>query len=419
MKLLLLFLLTTVGSSAKSLFSRTYSPTDVPNPMLHPEACGRSGVPKSAICDPSLLLLKDNKDVIEGFINGVVGAVVAVAIVDEMTPSFVAGDDKEVAAKRFAKSLHDDWGVGDKDTNNGILIFLSINDRTVYISTGAGVKGKVTAQYVDYLISEMKPDLKAGNYGTAIEKTVTQIRLIMSDQSDIAKRISSGEWSDNWFIGLLVAGGLAVSGVAVHNTRKLNQLRRGRVALDKFMSEVEEASDHKKFISESCPICLEQFSTFRAAGDGHVEEANAEGNVYNKLSTTGDTEEVGKKKDLEVGISPTTSGVKDDSPKRAMALHCGHVFCYGEHPPISIFSSHLSSTHYSLNYQHYGIIVIDALFTCLTYVTQLFCSIAGYRVLERIFEDEGRYEVSYLSRTCIRGSSSSASSAYTSPTTSK
>ena len=414
MKLLLLFLITTVGSSAKSLFSRTYSPTDVPNPMLHPEACGRSGVPKSAICDPSLLLLKDNKDVIEGFINGVVGAVVAVAIVDEMNPSFVAGDDKEVAAKRFAKSLHDDWGVGDKDTNNGILIFLSINDRTVYISTGAGVKGKVTAQYVDYLISEMKPDLKAGNYGTAIEKTVTQIRLIMSNQM-----IMSNQSDDNWFIGLLVAGGLAVLGVGVHNTRKLNQLRRGRVALDKFMSEVEEASDHKKFISESCPICLEQFSTFRAAGDGHVEEANAEGNVYNKLSTTGDTEEVGKKKDLEVGISPTTSGVKDDSPKRAMALHCGHVFCYGEHPPISIFSSHLSSTHYSLNYQHYGIIVIDALFACLTYVTQLFCSIAGYRVLERIFEDEGRYEVSYLSLTCIRGSSSSASSAYTSPTTSK
>lgn len=341
MKLLLLLLLISVGESAKSLFSKTYSPVDVPNPMLNPEMCGRSGVPKSAICDPSLLLLKDNKDVIEGFINGVVGAEVAVAIVDQMSHSFVAGDEVEVAAKRFAKSLHDDWGVGNKETNNGILIFLSINDRAVYISTGAGVKGKVTAQYVEYLISDMKPDLKAGNYGTAIEKTVTQIRLIMSDQSDIGKRISSGEWGDNWFIGLLFAGGLTVMGVAAQNTRKLNQLRRGRMALDKFMTEVEEASDNKKFLSESCPICLEQFSTLRPPNDGHVEEAGAEGAVYSKLSNS-DTEEASRKKDPEVGLPPSPStGVKDDSPKRAMALHCGHVFCFGESQPIPLILYHV------------------------------------------------------------------------------
>jgi uncharacterized membrane protein YgcG len=39
--------------------------------------------------------------------------------------------DPAEAAQAFAKSLHDAWGVGDAQCNNGVLLLLSIGDRQV------------------------------------------------------------------------------------------------------------------------------------------------------------------------------------------------------------------------------------------------------------------------------------------------
>lgn len=39
--------------------------------------------------------------------------------------------DPAAAAQAFAKSLHDAWGVGDAQCNNGVLLLLSVGDRQV------------------------------------------------------------------------------------------------------------------------------------------------------------------------------------------------------------------------------------------------------------------------------------------------
>lgn len=41
------------------------------------------------------------------------------------------GQDPAEAAQSFAKALHDAWGVGDAQCNNGVLLLLSIGDRQV------------------------------------------------------------------------------------------------------------------------------------------------------------------------------------------------------------------------------------------------------------------------------------------------
>lgn len=51
---------------------------------------------------------------------------------------FPAGTAPADAAHAFAKDLHARWGVGDAACNNGVLLLLSIQDRQVYVSTGAG-----------------------------------------------------------------------------------------------------------------------------------------------------------------------------------------------------------------------------------------------------------------------------------------
>jgi Modulator of levamisole receptor-1 len=55
---------------------------------------------------------------------------VAVALMERM--AIAPGQDPAAAAQSFAKDLHDAWGVGDAQCNNGVLLLLSIGDRQVH-----------------------------------------------------------------------------------------------------------------------------------------------------------------------------------------------------------------------------------------------------------------------------------------------
>ena len=54
---------------------------------------------------------------------------VAIALVKSM--KLQDGRDEAQQAEFFAKSLHNGWGVGDATCNNGLLLFLSQDDRQV------------------------------------------------------------------------------------------------------------------------------------------------------------------------------------------------------------------------------------------------------------------------------------------------
>lgn len=60
-------------------------------------------------------------------------AQVAVAVMRTMdVPS---GQDAAAEAQLFAKALHDAWGVGLRECNNGVLLLLSVDDRQVSSSS--------------------------------------------------------------------------------------------------------------------------------------------------------------------------------------------------------------------------------------------------------------------------------------------
>lgn len=47
-------------------------------------------------------------------------------------------------ARNFAKQLMDRWGVGDHRCLNGVLLLLAVEDRQVYIATGAGARVRLS-----------------------------------------------------------------------------------------------------------------------------------------------------------------------------------------------------------------------------------------------------------------------------------
>ena len=90
---------------------------------------------------------------------------VAVAIMRKFVME--PGMDANVAAERFAKQLHDSWGVGDPACNNGVLFLLALENRQLYFSTGKGASGHLTDGMLDTIISSVRPLLRAAKYVSA------------------------------------------------------------------------------------------------------------------------------------------------------------------------------------------------------------------------------------------------------------
>ncbi len=65
----------------------------------------------------------------------------------------------------YALKVLRDWKIGNKKTNNGLLILAAINDHKVYIATGYGMEGAVPDITAKEIIdNEITPSFKEGNF---------------------------------------------------------------------------------------------------------------------------------------------------------------------------------------------------------------------------------------------------------------
>jgi len=256
------------------LGSSGWSPDLVPNPMADPTACGRPSVARSQVCDMDGLLSHESKDVVEGYINQNKKAQLAVLIINRMSQSYLDsnGNDIDKAGGRFARTIHDKWGVGDQTRNDGGLVFLSIQDRFAYISRGSGISRQLNSANIDGIISHMRPHLRKKDYEKALSTAVVEINLLLDGKPvDMSNSSDSTDW---WFVIIFVVIVVVLAYNSWSQWNRMQQLTRGREALTRLMQEVNLAqaeaseaehgrddSSHqpKVFASKSCPICLEDF----------------------------------------------------------------------------------------------------------------------------------------------------------------
>jgi uncharacterized protein len=70
------------------------------------------------------------------------------------------GDD---AIEDYALKILRDWGVGNKKTNNGVVILAAIKERKVWISTGYGLEGSIPDLTAKEIVdNEIIPNFKGG-----------------------------------------------------------------------------------------------------------------------------------------------------------------------------------------------------------------------------------------------------------------
>ncbi|MEO6000279.1 MAG: TPM domain-containing protein [Chitinophagaceae bacterium] len=76
----------------------------------------------------------------------------------------------------YALKILRDWGVGNKKTNNGIVILAAINDRKVKIEVGYGMEGSVPDITAKQIIdNEITPNFRQNNYYRGFDEAASAI----------------------------------------------------------------------------------------------------------------------------------------------------------------------------------------------------------------------------------------------------
>eukprot|EP01084_Bolivina_argentea_P015268 28547_1 len=278
---------------------------DFPNPLVPDNIplCGRGH--KSFICDPKQLLNGKILDEIDNILSNATesnlvwcstiteqiegqkpkfianpnektrdnysGLEIGIAIIDSFRrfphDRLRRSDDIPKKCTIYGKSIHDQWGVGQAGCNNAALIFININDRYLYVSTGSGIKKLINDDFIEKFIipKYIRPLMRAGKYGKAVKLIVESIIEILRCSDDLKNNKLYQEYMDfitpgaflgilyeTWFIIILVACGVGYLGYKFYSERDYRECERK-------LAQLYAQKQAKKFAGTSCPICLEEF----------------------------------------------------------------------------------------------------------------------------------------------------------------
>ena len=93
-------------------------------------------------------------------------------IVVAVFPKMQSDSSIEDYTVRVARS----WKAGQKDVNNGVVLFVFIEDRKMYIQVGYGLEGKLPDALCKRIIEdEIKPHFKAGDYTAGLTAGVQSL----------------------------------------------------------------------------------------------------------------------------------------------------------------------------------------------------------------------------------------------------
>lgn len=105
-----------------------------------------------------------------------------------LTLSTLTGQEDE-DIDNLSNIVFNRWGIGRKDTDNGVLILIALNDKAFRIETGEGIEGAMTA-YQTRKIAEKNfiPNFRASNYYKGVSDAITDIELLTKDDPDLLSK---------------------------------------------------------------------------------------------------------------------------------------------------------------------------------------------------------------------------------------
>ncbi|MCD7948636.1 MAG: TPM domain-containing protein [Oscillospiraceae bacterium] len=111
----------------------------------------------NVLSDETITYIDEQNDII----SAATGGAIVVATVD-----FLDG----MAIDEYAYALFNDWGIGDSQKNNGILLLLAIGEDDYYLLQGEGLASALSASRIkaDFLTPYLEPDFAVGDYDSGV-----------------------------------------------------------------------------------------------------------------------------------------------------------------------------------------------------------------------------------------------------------
>lgn len=104
----------------------------------------------------------------------------------------------------FANRAFTAWGIGQKNKDNGAVLFVFIEDRKMRIEVGYGLEPTLTDAACFSIIEEMKPHFRSGDYATGLSNAVaSMIAATQGEYTGTGKTASEGDSAEG-LITLLV-----------------------------------------------------------------------------------------------------------------------------------------------------------------------------------------------------------------------
>ncbi len=92
----------------------------------------------------------------------------------------------------YAVTLFNDWGVGDADKNNGMLLLLATEEKKAWLTQGSGIKKDFSSDYIDKLMDRyFWDDFDNKEYDKAVSNLFDEIIDWYEDEYDIKLTSSS------------------------------------------------------------------------------------------------------------------------------------------------------------------------------------------------------------------------------------
>lgn len=84
--------------------------------------------------------------------------------------------------ERYAQNVFDEWGIGEREFNSGILLLVAPNDRKVRIHTGYGVEGELTDARASRIIDQkIIPHFRSEDFAEGVSVGVAEIMGQLGD----------------------------------------------------------------------------------------------------------------------------------------------------------------------------------------------------------------------------------------------